>query len=371
MSPGREHKDRALLAVLDTNTWRSTQLLKDPRSAALLYALDSVGGKIGMPEVIEREVFKHGVAMGRLARESIEKNLRTIRALLGESPGVRLPTDQDFETVVNGRLAELEHLFHRVSFTAEIALRALDRVDLKQPPSAAGQQYKDSVIWEHCLDLAGTFDVHLITADKAFYQQGNYQRGLDERLRSELADRKLHVSIHANIEPLLIGVSANVSSSFDPSAAGDAIQDATIVTVRRSLESDGWVLGDRRSATFDAFVTERIDTLFLNFVIEYATRSGSDAAVTSRAVVEGQGMYRPAAAAVTDVRLSVIKKYIVDEFGVVERKHVFGHLNAALGGPPPIPYEVRAPLPGGSEFRAINVFDGASFDDSVSDIEST
>jgi hypothetical protein len=63
MVPGRDGADRDLLVVLDTNTWRSTQLLKDPRSAALLYALASVKGRIGMPEVIEREVFKHGVAM--------------------------------------------------------------------------------------------------------------------------------------------------------------------------------------------------------------------------------------------------------------------------------------------------------------------
>jgi hypothetical protein len=291
--------------------------------------------------------------------------MRTIGALFGESPGVRLPTDHDFEAVVNGRLAELEHLFHRVPFTADVALRALDRVDLKRPPSAAGQQYKDSAIWEHCLDLAATYDVHLVTADKAFYQQSNYQRGLDERLGTELAERELRVSIYPSIEPLLAHVSENVSSSFDAAAAADAVQESTLQTVRGSVENDGWVLGDRQAARFDAFVTERTDTLFLKFELEYAIQSGVEPPLASRAVVEGQGMYRPASKSITDVRLSTIRKYLIENEAVIERKHVFAHVNAAIGGTPPVPYEVREPLPGGNEFRAIGLADGGAGTDSV------
>jgi len=278
---------------------------------------------------------------------------------------MKLPSDEDFENVVFGRLSELEHLFLRVPFTADVALRALDRVDLKQPPSAAGQQYKDSAIWEHCLDLAADFEVHLVTADKAFYQQNNYQKGLDERLLAELSDRGLKVAIHASIEPLLIRVSESVSSSFDAALAADAVQRATLPTVRSSVESDDWVLGDRKSARFDAFVTERTNMLFLKFELQYAIGSGTNPKLTSTAVVEGQGMYQPAVREVTEVQLSTIRKYLITDSGTVERKHRFAHLNAVIGGLPPVPYEVREPLPGGSEFRSIETEDEGTGTDSV------
>ncbi len=73
--------DRLICLIIDTNEWRASQLLRDPVSASLIFALSRAGGRIGLPEVIEREVLKHGVALGIEAPERIEKGLRDIRAL--------------------------------------------------------------------------------------------------------------------------------------------------------------------------------------------------------------------------------------------------------------------------------------------------
>lgn len=244
-----------MCAVLDTNIWRSSHLLSDPVSASFLFALENVGGKLGMPEVIEREVFKHGATMGREARESIEKHLRTIRALVGQSPGIALPSDRQFQEAVRTRLSALEDRFHRIPFTTDVALRALDRVDLKKPPSHAGQQYKDCAIWETCLDLATKFDVHLATADKAFYDQTNFARGLEGRLRQELDTSGLTVTLHASLDSLVATLTENVAESLDASSATQAIFVAIGSQLRSSVEKDGWVLSDLLGSRLEAFVT--------------------------------------------------------------------------------------------------------------------
>jgi PIN domain len=361
-----DHEEaRGVRVVLDTNVWRSSQLLRDPVSAAFLYALERIGGQLGMPEVIEREVFKHGVAMGREARAEIEKHLRTIRTLIGQSPGVELPSDEQFESAVNERLVELESLFHRVPFTVDIALRALDRVDLKHPPSHTGQQYKDSAIWEHCLDLAEEFQVHLVTADKAFYQQNSFQKGLEARLRDELSARGVVVEIHQAMEPLLVHLIGDVAESFDATAAADAIHACILGTLRSSVERDGWVLSDREDAQFEAFVTERIGVLSVAFTLRYGLSSDLLAESGAYATVGGQCIYRPAMQEVAEVKLSVIRTVIPSDGEFEERKHIYAFAETALGGPPPVPHIVRAPLPGGNEFRLIEVHDGVEATDTA------
>jgi ribosomal protein S10 len=319
-----------------------------------------------MPEVIEREVFKHGVAMGREARAEIEKHLRTIRALIGQSPGVELPSDEQFESAVHERLVELEGLFHRVPFTVDIALRALDRVDLKYPPSHAGQQYKDSAIWEHCLDLAGEFEIHLVTADKAFYQQNSFQKGLEERLRDELSARGVVVEIHDTMGSLLAHLTGDVAESFDATAAADAIHASILGTLRSSVERDGWVLSDRQDAQFEAFVTERTGVLSVTFALRYSLTSDVLVVSGAYATVDGQCIYRPAMREVAEVKLSAIRTAIPSDGEFEERKHIFAFAESALGGPPPVPHIVRAPLPGGNEFRIIELHDGDEATDTAS-----
>jgi hypothetical protein len=153
-----------------------------------------------MPEVIEREVFKHGVVMGRGARAEIEKHLRTIRALIGQSPGVELPSDEQFESAVMNVLSNLRisSIEYHLPSTSPSARWIASTSSIH--PLTRGQQHEDSAIWEHCLDLAEEFEVHLVTADKAFYQQNSFQKAPEERLRDELSARGVIVEIHQSMK---------------------------------------------------------------------------------------------------------------------------------------------------------------------------
>ena len=316
-----------------------------------------------MPQVVEREIFKHGPAMGREARESVEKHLRVIRALVGETPGISLPTDEEFATAVESRLRALEHLIVRAPFETDIALRALDRVDLKQPPAQTSQQFKDSAIWEHCLILAKDYSVHLVTADKAFYHQGAYSRGLEARLLEELARLGLSVHIYSALDQLLAELAENITSSFDVNAAADAVQASILDKLRSSVESSNWTLGERSDARIEAFVTEKYGVLSVNFEFKFELTAEVEPH-QGRAAVTGQCLYRPSSHQVDEVRLGELRMAAQSPEGASEKVTVFGYMSGTIGGRAPDRHRVRAPLPGGNEFRATTFADSVTVDDS-------
>ena len=84
------------------------------------------------------------------------------------------------------------------------------------------------------------------------------------------------------------------------------------------------------------------------------------------ATVDGQCIYRPAMQEVAEVKLSTIRTVIPSGGEFEERKHIFAFAESALGGPPPVPHIVRAPLPGGNEFRIIELHDGDEATDTAS-----
>jgi len=63
-------------------------------------------------------------------------------------------------------------------------LKAID----KMPPSDRTQEFKDGVLWADCAGLLTNDDVCLITADKAFFQERDYTKGLSRNLAAEIAD---------------------------------------------------------------------------------------------------------------------------------------------------------------------------------------
>ena len=54
--------------------------------ASLLHSLNRVGGYLGFPEVVEREMTKHMVRFGLEANEAIKKHFDTIGMLTGSKP---------------------------------------------------------------------------------------------------------------------------------------------------------------------------------------------------------------------------------------------------------------------------------------------
>lgn len=344
---------RPLCFVLDTNQWANSQLMRDPVSASLLYALTTTGSKIGFPQVIEREVMKHGLRLGVEAREAIQKGFRAVRALTGQAPDPELPSDEALHSAVTDRIAALEPLLVRVEFTQEHAVRALDRIDEKRAPARAGQQFKDSAIWEACLDLGRDFDIHLVTADKAFFQRGDHKQGLDAGLEAECAAAGIKCLAHASLEEALGEIAENIAGTFDPVPVIDGLEDEVRRQASDSAERAGVELGARGDFDVEAFVTETHTVLAVTFSVVFDVLDAEDGRYVGTATAGGQAKFDTGDGSVSDVRLGTLTIDVVERDGQ-EAQHatVFGW-GASTIGTRQVPHVVRAPLPGGGTYSEL------------------
>src|SRR5438105_15945947 len=110
--------------VLDTNIWRSQLLLKTNLGIALLHYVRQVGARIGLPEIVEREIRKHIVLAGEEAKTRIREGLSTIEILIGSRAECPLPEIDELEQAVEQRLGEMESFLTRIRFNLEHAKSA-------------------------------------------------------------------------------------------------------------------------------------------------------------------------------------------------------------------------------------------------------
>jgi hypothetical protein len=311
-----------------------------------------MSGRLGLPEVVEREVLKHGEDSGKAARDNVQKGLRQIQALVGEVSAVTLPTDEEFRAAAESRLRELEDILHRVPFTREVALRSLDRVNAKRAPARTSQQYKDCAIWEACLELARTFDVHLVTADRAFFNGGALERAtLDPHLRSDCAAAGVSMTIHASLSDLLESLRDAAEAAFDPAPLVQSVEDKVRRLAQDPVAARGVALGSTLDYRIKAFVTGDHSVLAITFSFTFAANAAStDFDVDGSVAIEGQARFDSRADLVEDLKLERLV-FLTRVDGVMS-KHttVHGWATAYIGEPPSVPYSVKGELPGGGEF---------------------
>lgn len=352
---------KPICVLVDTNRWRSSLLLRTPAAAALMFAVSQAHGALGLPEVVEREVVKHGIELGWEARERVHKSLADIRALVGSTPEVRLPTDQQLTSAVASRLEDLEAVLLRVPFTVDVALRALDRVDMRRPPAHTGQQYKDAVIWEVVLDLAQDYSIHLVSGDQAFFKDSNTRKGLEPRLAEECQDRGVEVHLHESLGACLDAITDNVAGTLDARAAVDAIAATLEPELRERLEREGAVLGQRGDSRLRAFVTEVPGRLSLAFELQFGMVRPEQADLSGETQREGQVsvagecLYRPESQRVQDVSLGSLATREFTEAGLSEPRHVVFGSGRAGRRERVVEYTVLEPLPGGGDYAVLEV----------------
>lgn len=226
----------AYYVVLDTNVLVfHTDLLCDPLASALLHALKETEGCIALPAILEEEVLKHAVEVGRKANASMGKAIRKLEAF-GNVTGYFTPlSDRELRAAAEKRLATLMPDLERVPWTPNHLEKALLRVMDESPPNAPGnQQFKDSVIWEAICDLADKADVYFITADKAFYEEKTYRKGLSYTLKAGIEKKGHAVHLHSEVVECLLALSRDMPHIAVRGAIG-AIDAAALPLVAEGL----------------------------------------------------------------------------------------------------------------------------------------
>ena len=255
-----------MIVVFDTNIWLSELGLRSGAGAAVRFYLKHRGARVAIPEVVRLEVTHNLTSRLMKHIESIRSDYSQLLTAFGTLREVVLPTEQQVQERITELFASMNVEQIDVPFSLESARSSFLKTIHKLPPSHQSQQFKDGVLWGDCVGLLSSDDVVLVTADKAFYQDQTYSKGLATSLRDELPASPYEFRILPALSDLLESVRTSVAID------GDALQASFIEQHRASvmgmLERHGFALGSRTALKFNLFATENPAVLFIDYSME-------------------------------------------------------------------------------------------------------
>ena len=199
-----------MLLVLDTNIWLSELALNSHRGAAVRFFIRQRKGVVCIPEVVRLELERNLTRSLTELTEKVRKNYEKLLGYFGKLKEVVLPTSDEIAAKVSEILTSLDVPTRDLPFSMEAARSSFLKTVDKTPPSNKSQEFKDGVIWAHCLDLLADDDVYLITEDKAFYNGRDYKQGLARELLKEASSSSHQIVIVPSLEDLLQDIQCDV-----------------------------------------------------------------------------------------------------------------------------------------------------------------
>ncbi|MDZ8258174.1 PIN domain-containing protein [Nostoc sp. ChiQUE01b] len=348
-----QQESKPICVVIDTNTWISDSnlFLKTPLGAALLYILKRSNGYIGLPELIEDEVIKHTIRVGREAIQKINSNFKKIEIILGSRSTYELPNENQLESVARERFIELDHLIIKIPFSFEQAKAAVKRInECSQPNGEKNQQFKDSVIWEAILTLVNDYTVHFITQDNAFYKNRRADSGyLAENLLNDCQNLGSFVHIYQDIKSCLKQLQHSLPP-LDYQSIILAIDSVINPNLQRQVVAEiGFEIVSLASelSTISAFITEMIGKLALSFEINYYLSDvhNTDDNERKNALlrVGGDCLYEFNSNSISDVKMDFERMTWLEPSGELGKRGIV-YMSATLGGDNQAKYMFREPL---------------------------
>jgi hypothetical protein len=257
-----------IILVLDANIWIRERMLRSSLGAALLYAVRKLRAKIALSEVTKAETVKGIVKAGTDSVQKIQNAFVTIQTITGSRPDYNLPTSEELERSADERLNELSDILYPVQLSYENMKSALTRVLNESSPSAKKEQFRDSLLWETVLGLAETFEVHLITEDSDFYQDGGPGKGLAQDLIREIKEKHLQITTYKDIGTFLKSVSEKILPP-EPDKLASAIDEGLHATLIGYADDKAFHLESMVSHEIDSYLTEQKDVLAIAFELNY------------------------------------------------------------------------------------------------------
>jgi len=281
-----------MIVVFDTNIWLSELGLRSPTAAAARFYLKHHGARVGIPEVIRLEVEQNLTSRLMKHIEDIRSAYRQLLTAFGTLREIILPDEEQVRQKIPELFESMQVERIDVPFTLDSARSSFLKTILKQAPSHQSQQFKDGVLWADCLKLAANDEVVLVTADKAFYKDQTYSKGLSVMLHDEAQGLPFRIRVLPAVADLLDSV--KIPIAIDP----DLLQAFFIEQYRDSvlgtLERQGFSLADRTAFSYNIFATEDPALLFLDFTIEIQCDDvRGDGRTDARLRLKGDGSYLP------------------------------------------------------------------------------
>jgi hypothetical protein len=300
----------------DANIWAAERLLQSSTGNAFLYAVTRSRSSILLPEVVELELTRVLVEMAERAVGRIRGDLALLRQLSGHRLSLTVPTPLAIEEGINERWKQLGGSVERTPFTHDQAKSGLQRVIQKIPPSGENnEQFRDCCIWHEAISKGKDRIVHLITGDRAFYENRNITAGLASRLRDELKSPKRNVEIHSSLADFLAKVEP-AATAIDETAISDSITKA-IAGEAKEIAAESDLLG-RPGTTFQVgkahpprisgYATPKPSLAAISFEASFdleqtVVEHGSEAHHPGTMTLKGVCSYDPTTRQVSDIEI--------------------------------------------------------------------
>ena len=327
--------------LFDTNVWFSQLGLQTHHGAAVRFFARQRDAIVAIPEIVELELEERLTAHLLSLRKNIEDSHRKLLPVLGKLQPLRIPSEDEVRRAVESIIPDFDIPVRRIPFNLEAARLSMMKLLSKIAPSAHSEQFRDGVIWAHCLELLEEGDVYLVSEDKAFYQERDYKKGLAKELAQEVAQvsatRK--VQLKKDLSQLLDEIRMPIQ--LDNADLFESILQKKEM-IEDLLVSNGFDLCGRVEGEAKCFATEEAERVYMSFDLDHPCQDSTGAGRRPGELkLEGSGFLDPITKETSGVRLSRIRLEYPDwEPGDPPRGTVFvsAHVNA------PEVHQIRFPL---------------------------
>lgn len=242
--------------LIDTNIWLKTRLLRVGLGPSLIFAIIRLNSKLLLPEIVVEELKHNALRKGQEALNKIHDNFRMIEQIIGERDDYKVPNDSEFEEAVTKRISELNELIMPIDIKNEHYKLALRKLIDREVPNRKRDQYKDTLIWQALLDLDNQSVVKFVTNDKVFFEEENYNKGLDFNLKAEADSKHLTIQVYPDLHSLLLEIRDSVPE-VDQEEIGLVIHNEILDKLVDLSLQQNFILGDQIQSTIEPFLTEK------------------------------------------------------------------------------------------------------------------
>ncbi len=264
-----------MIVLLDSNIWVKELGLNTNLGSTIRFYLKQNNGRIALPELVKMEVQSN--IQKRLTEQvkNISKNHRELLSVFRELKEIVLPEQKDIEALVSKIFESLGVDYIEIPFDIYVARSSLNKIINGEPPNwGKNQQFKDGVVWAHCVELLNDDNVIFVTLDRDFYLDKDYKKGLASNLSAEIQDKKFKLVTVNSLNDLLEQIKTHID--IDKDIFKKTLFEKCDSTLNSLLVNNGFYLGGEPEVDMKLFATEQSNTLYIAFIFKQRCTSHSE-----------------------------------------------------------------------------------------------
>jgi hypothetical protein len=280
-----------MVILLDSNIWLKELGLNSSVGSAVRFYLKQNGAQIALPEVVKLEVESNFKNQLIKFVETINNNYNQLLAVFGSLKEIVLPDEIEIRKHVSRFFSALGIDYLELPFSLEVARSSFLKLINKEPPNGENnQQFKDGVIWAHCLELLNNDDVIFVTQDKGFFLNRDYKIGLALNLLNETKQKHNTFTIISSINDLLEQIKIQIE--IDKEALIKGILDKLSDSIQKIIQDNDLELIGKSLLDLKLFITEQPSLLYIKFIFNQKYKSVIPREIDKANVeIEGHCMY--------------------------------------------------------------------------------